>query len=200
MKDRLDYVSVAADGRNRRAETLAQFEEFLGQVPAGKPFFLQLCWSDPHRPLTDEDLPHKHDPAKITLPPFYPDAPPLRKCSPPTTTRSAGWTATSARSSRSSSSAGSPKNTIVIFMGDNGASQLRGKGTLNEFGIRVPLIIRWPGVVKPGSTSDAAHLAAKTSRRRSSRPRASRPAGRTSPASASSRCSRANRPQPPAAK
>jgi arylsulfatase A-like enzyme len=49
---------------------------------------------------------------------------------------------------------GLAKDTIVLFMGDNGASQLRGKGTLNEFGIRVPLIIRWPGVVKPGSTSD----------------------------------------------
>ena len=41
-------------------------------------------------------------------------------------------------------------------MGDNGASQLRGKGTLYEFGIHVPLIVRWPGVVKPGS--DASEL------------------------------------------
>jgi N-sulfoglucosamine sulfohydrolase len=32
---------------------------------------------------------------------------------------------------------------------------LRGKGTLCEFGIHVPLIIRWPGVVKPGTTSYA---------------------------------------------
>jgi len=44
-------------------------------------------------------------------------------------------------------------NTLVIFMGDNGASQLRGKGTLYEFGIHVPLLMRWPGIVKPGSTS-----------------------------------------------
>jgi arylsulfatase A-like enzyme len=44
-------------------------------------------------------------------------------------------------------------NTLVAFMGDNGASQFRGKGTLNELGIRVPLIVRWPGKVKPGSTA-----------------------------------------------
>ncbi|MHC4744236.1 MAG: sulfatase-like hydrolase/transferase [Planctomycetota bacterium] len=55
-------------------------------------------------------------------------------------------------------------NTVVIFMSDNGglstvASQgptcnlpLRaGKGWLYEGGIREPMIIKWPGVVKPGS-------------------------------------------------
>ena len=31
-------------------------------------------------------------------------------------------------------------NTIVAFMGDNGCSQFRGKGTLYEFGIHVPLL------------------------------------------------------------
>ena len=44
-------------------------------------------------------------------------------------------------------------NTLVVFIGDNGASQLRGKGTLYEFGIHVPWLIRWPGVIKPGSAS-----------------------------------------------
>lgn len=44
-------------------------------------------------------------------------------------------------------------NTIVGFMGDNGCSQFRGKGTLFEFGIHVPLLVRWPVKVKPGSSS-----------------------------------------------
>jgi arylsulfatase A-like enzyme len=38
-------------------------------------------------------------------------------------------------------------------MADNGASQFRGKGTLYEYGIHVPLIVRWPGRVKPGSST-----------------------------------------------
>lgn len=39
-------------------------------------------------------------------------------------------------------------------MGDNGCSQWRGKGTLYEYGINVPLIVRWPGVARPGTSSE----------------------------------------------
>lgn len=52
-------------------------------------------------------------------------------------------------------------NTLVILTSDNGGDPrvanniLRGsKWTLYEGGVREPLIVRWPGVVKPGSTCD----------------------------------------------
>ncbi|QDS96400.1 Arylsulfatase [Roseimaritima multifibrata] len=61
-------------------------------------------------------------------------------------------------------------NTIVIFSSDNGTThleqevdyeffdsvgELRGlKGSLYEGGVRVPTIVRWPGHIEPGSSSD----------------------------------------------
>ena len=54
------------------------------------------------------------------------------------------------------------KNTIVVFTSDNGGllpitknpPYRAGKGSAYEGGVRVPWIVHWPGVTKPGSTSD----------------------------------------------
>ena len=57
-----------------------------------------------------------------------------------------------------------PADTTVIFMGDNGTpaqviqapyDSAKAKDTLYDGGVRVPLIVRGPGVVRPGRTSDA---------------------------------------------
>jgi len=58
-------------------------------------------------------------------------------------------------------------NTIVVFLTDNGPNgerfngQMKGvKGSVNEGGVRVPLFIRWPGRIKPGTVVKpiAAHI------------------------------------------
>jgi arylsulfatase A-like enzyme len=53
------------------------------------------------------------------------------------------------------------KNTMIVFTSDNGGTNqssqepLRGnKGAYYEGGIREPMIVRWPAVVKPGTTCD----------------------------------------------
>jgi arylsulfatase A-like enzyme len=90
---------------------------------------------------------------------------------------------------------GMTDHTIVIFTSDNGGylggpkpritsnAPLRsGKGSAYEGGVRVPLVVRWPGMVRAGSMCDVPVCW---------RPRGSRPRRtRRSTAKASCRCSR----------
>ncbi|MGI9474281.1 MAG: sulfatase-like hydrolase/transferase [Rubripirellula sp.] len=45
---------------------------------------------------------------------------------------------------------GKADNTLVVFVGDHGAQMARGKVTVYEGGMRVPLIARWPGKIEAG--------------------------------------------------
>ena len=44
---------------------------------------------------------------------------------------------------------GKSDNTIVIYIGDHGADMLRGKRTCYEGGLRIPMLMRWPGRIAP---------------------------------------------------
>lgn len=141
---RLDFVKTATGSK----AILEQYREFLDAVPKGKPFFLQLCFNDPHRPLDEKAIANPHDPAKLKLPAHYPDTKLVRE-------DFARYYDEIARFDRDVGDVlaelarrGLAENTLVVVSGDNGASQFRGKGTLYEFGIHVPLLVRWPGKVK----------------------------------------------------
>ena len=157
VDQRFDVVRQAggSGGDAQSKAALQQYSEFLESVPAGRPFFLQVGFTDAHRDFDATRFEKQYDPAKITLRPDFPDTPGVR----------ADLVAHYAEVSRFDESVGEilaqldrrglTANTIVVVMGDNGAALLRGKGTLYELGVRVPLIMRWPGVVKPGSVHRA---------------------------------------------
>ncbi len=50
---------------------------------------------------------------------------------------------------------GKADNTLVVFIGDHGAQMARGKVTVYEGGLKVPFIIRWPGVTTSQRRSKA---------------------------------------------
>ena len=48
-----------------------------------------------------------------------------------------------------------PGDTLFIYTADHGGAWPFGKWNLYDAGIRIPLIMAWPGTLKPGTTSDA---------------------------------------------
>ena len=47
---------------------------------------------------------------------------------------------------------GKADNTLVVFVSDHGPDSLRGKRSCYEGGVRVPLIVKWPGRLAPNQT------------------------------------------------
>ena len=147
MRDRLDYVNTGPD-----TQVATQAAEFLDKKPADKPFFLWANFSDPHH-AWNAPSDFRPDPASLKLPAHWPDLPDVRE-------QLADYFAEVNRLDQSVQSVldvleerGLLENTIIVFTGDNGAALPHGKGSLYDPGSNVPMIVRWPGIIKPGSES-----------------------------------------------
>jgi N-sulfoglucosamine sulfohydrolase len=141
---------------------------------AGQPFFAIFNFMTTHQSRTSV-WPHdqfekevgsqlspgeRHDPKRMTLPPFYPDTAESRRA----------WARYYDCITRMDQQAGAildqlaaddlAEDTVVFFYADHGMGMPRGKRCLQDSGLRVPLLIRFPkkwahlAPGQPGTTSD----------------------------------------------
>lgn len=135
-------------------ENSPQSRDWRGRA-AGQPFFSVINLTTTHesqiRGKFGETL---HDPAKAQLPPYIPDTPVTRR----DWARYADLLTTLDRQVTAIldqlAADGLADDTIVFFWGDHGQGLPRGKRWLYDSGTSTPLIIRWPGKLKPGSVCD----------------------------------------------
>ena len=144
---RIDFMNVSG-----QAQTLAQFEQFLTKAGASKPWFFWINYGDPHF-AWDADA-GKVDPAKIDLPAHLPDLPGMRNDLAKYSGEVERLDRLFGETMAFLKKRGVEDNTVVVFMGDNGMAFPHGKGSLYDPGLNVPLMIRFPGKIKPSVTAN----------------------------------------------
>ena len=123
----------------------------LRERPREKPFFLWAAFVDPHRPYQPGTLEPPHRPEDVTVPPFLPDVPEVRRDLAMyydeigRMDRHIGQVLEELRRQ------GVLEQTFVLFISDNGRPFPRCKTTLYHSGIKTPWIVRYPKLVRPGS-------------------------------------------------
>ena len=146
---RVDYL----DRNSPRSQTVNQLNQFFNRAPRGKPFFLWISFNDPHHVWDKDAIPEPYDPKVIPVPRFLPDLPGVREDLARYYNEVSRLDEEFQWVLNSLEERGFARNTLVVFMGDNGMAFPHGKGSLYDPGLNVPLMIRWPGKVKPGSTT-----------------------------------------------
>lgn len=96
----------------------------------------------------------RHDPAKMVLPPFWPDAPVVREELARYYDLVTSVDHDVGDVLKYLDQQGLAENTIVFMTGDHGCGMPRYKRWVNDTGTHVPLIVRWPGKVKAGAVRD----------------------------------------------
>ena len=127
--------------------------EFVGRDKE-QPFCLIVTSNSPHVPWSAGDA-SQYDAAKLTLPPYWVDTPEMRQS---LTRYYAEITDLDREVGECMSILDETKqaeNTAMIFTTEQGSQYPGCKWTCYENGLNVGFVVRWPGVVKADSVSDA---------------------------------------------
>ena len=133
----------------------ARFSEFFRKRPKTKPFFLWFGSLNPHRPYSRGLLSARHRPEEVEVPEYLPDTLQVRKDLARYYKKIETFDDKCRKIMSFLERDDLVEDTMLVMYSDNGLPFPRGKGTLYEPGINVPLLIRWPGVITPGRVSDA---------------------------------------------
>ncbi len=126
-------------------------EEYFRTNRLDQPICLMVGDRRPHVPWTRENL---YDPAALKLPPFFIDTPETRQHWAQYYSDITGFDHEMGRVYQLAHEKFGD-NFIFIYSSDHGAQWPFHKWNLYDAGIRVPLVVVWPGRIKPSSRTDA---------------------------------------------
>lgn len=131
----------------------SKFEEFMTR-DKDEPFCLYVCSTQPHTPW-DQGDPTAYDADKLTLPPYLADTPKTRDLLTKYYGEVTYLDSQVGKVLDLLESTGNADNTLVMFSSEQGAAMPFAKWTLYDAGMRNQLIVRWPGIIQPGTETNA---------------------------------------------
>lgn len=139
----------------RRTDYAANFDAFLSQRSPGEPFCFWYGASEPHR-VFEKGVGRASGKQleDVDVPPFLPDCEEVRSDILDYAFEIEHFDAHLGRILESLERAGELDNTIVIVTSDNGMAFPRAKASCYEYGIHMPLAIRWGDRVPANRTVD----------------------------------------------
>ena len=153
-----DFAKIpSANFQREQMERYASFAaEFIEE--AEQPFFLSVNYPDAHRPFLPQvdGIPERPLQAADVEPLEYMqlDSQVLRKDTADYYNSMSRLDHLVGDLLQALTDSGKSQDTLVVYLGDHGADLLRGKRTSYEGGVRIPLIIRWPGLQQAGQVRE----------------------------------------------
>ncbi|NQU86720.1 MAG: sulfatase [Mariniphaga sp.] len=131
------------------------WEEALNNRPQEKPFFMWFAALDPHRDYQPNTINEPHKPDEVFVPPFLPDNDSTRKDLALYYDEISRMDSYIGKVLKILKEQNVDRNTLIIYMSDNGRPFPRSKTRLYDSGIKTPFILRWPSNIKSRLRTDA---------------------------------------------